>query len=933
MKIKFHFFVFLLCLTPLFAQDSSQTFLSLKQTGVEEFIRQHPEYDGRGTIVFIFDTGVDMGIEGLTTTSTGETKVIDVQDFTGQGLISVYEADMDEEDGISFFVNEDKEMKVNGAGKLSMNAADDEYYIGAFGEKMFLNSGSGATDLNGNGTEDDTFYFVVFNTSEGYPVVFFDTDFDGDLSDEVPLRSYKENQDEFSIANTGLAPLTIGLNINMEDKTVSFHFDDGGHGTHCAGIATGNRIGNNDFNGVAPGAYLISCKLGNNNYSGGATVTESMKKCFLYADKISKERKEPCIINMSFGIGSEIEGLSDMEQFIDELVKENPYLYICTSNGNEGPGLSTAGLPAASNKILSSGAVLTKEVGSDLYGTTLDQDIILYFSSRGGEVSKPDIISPGACTSTVPNWDMHDRYWGTSMASPYSAGVVSLLMSAMAQEYPDVKIPSLLVYKAIREGAVYWDNYSHLDQGAGFINVINSYEILKKYIDSGEIDNFETYTTRAFSQTMPGMVGPNLYFRNGNYINSTDAYTVTVKRDNFKETNKFYRIFNLESDAEWLNITQSKTYIRNDMTAMVTVGFDKSKMEKPGLYNGKIKAYRSGAAKIPEFEFMATVILPYEFGPENKYKMSESGTVAPGMFKRYFVNVPGGASTMKVTISSEKGKYAQARLRVHKPDGEGIYASPILSSEGDFTQIEKLVYNIEPGVYEVDVTGFFMARDTTAYNLDVEFLSADLNSSDVVSAEFPEIELTNYFAHKGSYSLSGSIKGYRTVHEININGEEIYEMPFEIKPGETSKSFDIKMSREDFNKVTDFAVMINDENGKSLEIDGLSYSEGSISVRNTFNSEEPVKLSLVMVPAFANEAGDMYIKITEDTEISAATPIKGNSGSRYINLYPSMTEKITLSVTKPDFELPEGSVLYGEVELTRRSNQEADFKIPLTFKF
>ncbi len=152
--------------------------------------------------------------------------------------------------------------------------------------------------------------------------------------------------------------------------------------------------------------------MGNNNYTGGATATESMKLAYLYADKISKERKEPCIVTMSFGIGSELEGRADMELFLDDLLKNNPYLYVCVSNGNDGPGISTAGLPAASSSVFSSGAVLTTEVGRDNYGTFFKNDIILYFSSRGGEVSKPDVCSPGAATSTVPNFNSRDRNYG-----------------------------------------------------------------------------------------------------------------------------------------------------------------------------------------------------------------------------------------------------------------------------------------------------------------------------------------------------------------------------------------------------------------------------------------------------------------------------------------------------------------------------------------
>ncbi len=53
----------------------------------------------------------------------------------------------------------------------------------------------------------------------------------------------------------------------------------------------GNKISDKEFYGIAPGANVIGLKLGNNNYSGGATVAESMKKAYLYADQVSKERE------------------------------------------------------------------------------------------------------------------------------------------------------------------------------------------------------------------------------------------------------------------------------------------------------------------------------------------------------------------------------------------------------------------------------------------------------------------------------------------------------------------------------------------------------------------------------------------------------------------------------------------------------------------
>ena len=73
--------------------------LPKEETQALDFLRNHPEYDGRGIVVGVLDTGVDPGAIGLQTTTTGARKVINVIDCTGSGDVAMYGPVKAREDG------------------------------------------------------------------------------------------------------------------------------------------------------------------------------------------------------------------------------------------------------------------------------------------------------------------------------------------------------------------------------------------------------------------------------------------------------------------------------------------------------------------------------------------------------------------------------------------------------------------------------------------------------------------------------------------------------------------------------------------------------------------------------------------------------------------------------------------------------------------
>ena len=907
----------------LLAQESTQTFLSLKSTGVEEFLIHHPEYDGRGTIIFVLDTGVDMGIEGLIKTSEGKTKVIDVRDFTGEGNLPMYKAEVSGNN----FTNEELHYSIKGADKLK--SKDNKYFIGAIREKDFINTTSGSADLNGNGKKDDVYLFIAFIDDNGEWTCYFDTNCNGDLSDEKPIKNYHKNYDTFKIENTkSLTPFTFSINIFPEENILSLHFDDGSHGTHVAGITSGYKIDGSYLNGVAPGANIISLKIGNNNYPGGATVTESMKKAYLYADTISKQRKEPCIINMSFGIGSEIEGASEMEKFLDSLMKNNPYLYICVANGNDGPGISTAGLPSCADYVFSTGAVLTSEVARDLYGAPLTRDVIFPFSGRGGEVNKPDVVSPGACVSTVPNFSKMDMFQGTSMASPYSTGVISLLLSAFNKEYPDLKLPSQLLYKIVRESAVKMDGYSYLDQGNGVINVVKAWELLKKYVAAGELKNYERYSVNSFAPGMPFNVARSLYLRDGSYLSGKESFKFNVKRDNYQKVKSFFRIFNLSSDCDWLLPVQKKTYIRNEQPAVVYVSVDKSKMKFPGLYCGKIKAIRDDKSKMPEFEMMASVIIPYEFTEADNYKHEwKKEIVDPGMLKRYFIKLPAGQTIMNVNLKNVENEYANLRYRLCGPNGHLLDSSPYLNTAGNNNAVDKNYSNLDSGVYELIVEGSFTASSVCAYDLSVSFNSIQRIDNNSLNMAEKNIEVVNLFNTPQPYNIRGRISGYTRKFKADLISGIAYKYPFSFTKGESEKEFIITLKKEDFNKVTDFTYEIVDSSGYAIVKGGLEYNKGNINL-SANESKKSYVYNLLLIPAFTNASDSMTVTINEDTHFDKSKEFSMKNGSASLTLYPSITNSLSLGYSKLDYEIPSDAVYQAKV-IFQLSNKSI-YELPVT---
>lgn len=259
-----------------------------------------------------------------------------------------------------------------------------------------------------------------FGTQKAY------TDFGVDGDRNGNPRSYSKDDIVIAVIDTGIDAKHVDLDggkvIGWKDvvngKTTPY--DDNGHGTHCASIATGEGDGNSAYKGVAPGAALVGVKVLDSQGSGSMSdVTAGID--WAVANKATYGIE---IISLSLGTDSSSNGQDSTSLAVNNAV--NSGIVVCVAAGNSGPSRYTIGSPgAAANAITVAAMADVGEMGFNL----------AYFSSRGPTAdgrTKPDIAAPGynITAAKANSTNGYVQYSGTSMATPFTAGTVALMLDA-----------------------------------------------------------------------------------------------------------------------------------------------------------------------------------------------------------------------------------------------------------------------------------------------------------------------------------------------------------------------------------------------------------------------------------------------------------------------------------------------------------------------
>ncbi len=783
--------------TSLFASAAAafrNGWMPLGETGVDAFLRAHPTFDGRGVLIAILDSGIDAGIPGLGTTSEGTRKIVDLRDFSGEGAVPL--APVTPTGDVIVVAGR----RLRGYGRIAALATGAGVYGGVLRELPLGDAPAG--DVNGNGAIGDSLPVVVVRATDGW-VLFADTDGDSSFANERGLHDYLVAHETFGWSSGGRpSPLTVAVNVADGPggaPLLDLFFDTSGHGSHVSGIAAGHDMyGVAGFNGVAPGALLLGCKIAN-DAQGGISTTGSMARALDYAIAVAARRRLPLVINMSFGVGNEVEGTARIDAIVDSVLALHPDVVFTVSAGNDGPGLSTLGFPGSAARVITVGATLP---AAFLWTDQRDRGIgpVAFFSSRGGELAKPDIVTPGMAWSTVPRWDSGgEQESGTSMASPHAAGIVALLRSGLIQS--GGQADARMIRQALMVTAAPLDGATPLDEGAGLPDV-----------------------GRAFRWLRSGRVVPAVTARGPGGGAASAAYQV-IARGGRPDTVATFTLaaqgtdtFRLRASAPWLHAPAR--VVTAGGRGSVRVTYDARMLAAPGVYTATVSGWTDDTLAGPAFRLINTVVVAWPAGHDAALHVA----LPPGGLARLFVLADSGRPFSIGASSAASG----VTLYLHEPDG-----MPYRDGNGTAagTGDDAAVYDVGAqdavaGAYEVVA----VAPPTDSAEVTIEIHQSPVRLALTRDRDGLAATITNVTDSALSGRAAVVLAGAERRQTIIGRGSEQPHLGFIIPVWARGVVVEVAMDRAEWSRFTDFGVTVFDSAGQQLGKEPLNYALGRLQL-------------------------------------------------------------------------------------------------------
>ena len=641
---------------------NNNPYMPIGDTGAAQFTAAHPTWDGRGVTIGILDTGVDLAHPALSTTSTGEPKIVDWVTYTDPLT-----------DDDPTWVNmaatvSGKSFTFNGATYSAKN--NGPYRIGLFNERDPRLGGEVGSDVNRDGNPAGSSGVFAVLWDQQNDKVYVDTNQNLSFADETGMKDYKKGRDVgyFGTDNGATAVverMPFVVQTDTANNFVNIGIVSGAHGTHVAGIMTAKGLFGGAMSGAAPGAKLVSVRVC--LFITGCTA-HALIEGMIYA----AQQHKVDVINMSIGgLPALNDGNNARATLYDNLI-DFYGVQIVISAGNSGAGLNTIGDPSVASKVVSAGSYISKATWQSNYGSDSSTvDNMHPFSSRGPREDggfKPNVIAPGSAISSTPMWQPggpvggtfalppgYSMFNGTSMASPQTAGATALLVSA-AKQNGSQRTPAQL-RQALYSSARFIAGYGAYEQGDGLIDVGAAWDVLKlNPVTTQFTSSVAVHTLLSGFLATPG-VGQGIYDREGVTVGAATSRPMTFTRTSGGGGTKTYNLSWVGNDGTFAAPPTVVLGLNSPVT--VNISYNAATF---GIHSAILRLDDPATTGI-DYETLNTVVAANQFTPGNNYTVASSGTIGRNQSKSFFFNVPLNTPAFKVDFSGPSNATGTGQVR------------------------------------------------------------------------------------------------------------------------------------------------------------------------------------------------------------------------------------------------------------------------------